>query len=197
MTTTARLGLALLAVALVLLVTSTSGISTVTGTRTADVETAPDATAYLGIERHDRILTNGRHDDVRLVDLQNNLPAGLTRISVTVTDTDPRPPHRRSTDWPTSLSVGERGTITADVVCGGPGDRTEQWQIDLVAAGPDSRITATRSVAVGCEPPVEPPGPPDGVPGATGPAADAPDAGSAAGGSGGTGTANSDGGADG
>lgn len=180
MTVTSRLGIAFIVVAVGLLVTSTGGVLTVTGTRNVDVETGRDATAYLGVERYDRVLTNGRHEDVVLLELRNNLPARLTTVTITVTDGHPRPPRSLSIDRPTTLAVGESRAVTADIVCGGRGDRTERWRIAIVATGTDSRITAARGVSIRCEPPVEPPdppGPPDGAPGRNGPGTGASDTG--------------------
>lgn len=162
MTATSRLGIGLVVLAAALLVTSTAGVFTVTGTRGVDVVTGPDDSAYLGIDRHDHDLVNGRHDGLILLTLQNNFPVRLTAIDVTVTDADPRPPRLDGLDWPASLGVGERSGLTADVVCGGPGDRTESWTVELAVTGPDTALSATRSVAIGCAPPVDPPGPPSG-----------------------------------
>lgn len=165
MTPTSRLGIGLVLLAAVLLVTSTVGVFAVTGTRGADVVTGTDASAYLGIDRFDHELTPGRHEDVPLVELQNNFPGRLTEVVVTVTDPEPRPPRPAETAWSVSLDVGERESFSTAIVCGGPGDRTERWTVEIAASGPEIAFTAVRSMAIGCESPAGPPGPPSGGPG--------------------------------
>ncbi|MFB6106274.1 MAG: hypothetical protein ABEJ70_04800 [Halobacteriaceae archaeon] len=136
----------------------------VTSHRTADVVTAPDDRAYLGVAVPDRTLANGRHAAVPLATVTNRFPGPLTSVTVRVRDADPRPPRLLSAPtWTGSLAVGERVTVPADVVCGGgggPHDATETWTVDVAAESPDVAVTVTRRVAVTCEPPA-PRGPPD------------------------------------
>ena len=153
-------GLALLVVAGSLMVAPSAGVMSVVGDRGADVVTATDASAYLSLEPREIELSNGRHESVVLLELRNRLPAPLTSVSVTIADVDPRPPRPQSTGYPRSLDIAERAPITAAIVCGGPSDRTERWQIDIVARGIDSYVALSRTVEIDCSPPTR---------GATGP----------------------------
>ena len=163
-----RVGLALLVLAGVLLVASSTGMTSLTGARAVDVVTAPDPTAYLGVAvDHRPTLANGRHEDVRLASLTNGFPVRLASVTVAVVDTERGPPRLLSSVGPAALAVGATAPVTADVVCAGGGDATEEWTVRLEATGPGTAVIATRTVTVGCAG-----GPPDrgrGPPGEAGP----------------------------
>lgn len=147
-----QLVLALAVLAAVVLVTGSGGFDAVQADRGVHVAVADDEHAYLGIAVDDPTLTHGAHDDVVLLSLRNQFGRPLTEVSVTVTNDGKTPPVLRAVDAPASLSVGERGTVTADVTCGGL-DRGETWTVTVVASGPGVETALSREVTVTCEGP--------------------------------------------
>lgn len=152
-----RLALLLGTLALVGTAVSTGGFSVVSADRQVDVSTAPDSQAFLGVETHDQTLRAGTNEDTPLVTLGNQFGVPLTDVEVTVAGSAPPPTvvdtSAKPVDVPSSLGVGESGTVTASVVCGG--SQSGVLTVDIYAAGRGVSVTMERTVRVDCLPPAE------------------------------------------
>lgn len=144
-----RLALSALVVASVLLVSSTGGFSAMSADRGVEVSVANDPHAFLALKDRANVLTfdNGRHDDVQLMEIENNLGQELD-LRITIQDETAVPNHLYTTA-PKELDRHEKQPVTVDIQCGN-GENQEQWTVDIVASGEGVRIELSRMVTVIC-----------------------------------------------
>ena len=146
------------ALAALLLVSSTGGFTSVNADRPLGIAVADDDEAFLGIETTEPTLANGRHDAVALATVTNRLPGPLTDVDVRLTGaTGGQPPKllpqgNPDVTVPATLDVTEDGTVTADVGCSaaGGGAHTVTWDLHLEASGDGVTVELTRPVTVTC-----------------------------------------------
>ena len=136
-------------VVVIALTVNTSGVSMVATDRDVNVKIAEDQNAYIGLETFDQSLTTGTHEDVELIIIHNRLGRELTEIDVTISGDKNVSPKLQ--DYPKSLGVGESGTVTATINCGGEAFDTQTWSVRITASGNDVMITLDRTVSVSCE----------------------------------------------
>ena len=147
-----------LAIAALLLVSTTGGFTSVGADRGLSVAVADDDEAYLGIETTDPTLANGRHDGVVLATVTNRLPGPLTDVDVRVTGaTGGQPPKllpqgNPDVTAPATLDVSEQGVVTADLACSaaGGGAHTVTWDLHIEASAEGATVELTRPVTVTC-----------------------------------------------
>lgn len=146
--------LAVLGLAGLLVVAGTSGFSTVTADRSADVAVVADERAYLGVETANPSLEAGHHEEVRLAELENRFGNPLTDVDIVVHGNKGTPPVMQGHDAPDALGVGGEGAVTATVNCdaGSGSPDTETWTVSITASGPNTEVTLDRTVTVTCKP---------------------------------------------
>lgn len=115
------------------------------GVRAAVVD---DDSAYLHVETAAPSRPNGLSRDVTLLTLTNAASTTLDSVTVSVSDATSGAPAVRSVDTPVSLSPGEAGTATADVVC--RPDASGPVTLDIEASGDGMAISLHRTVTVTC-----------------------------------------------
>lgn len=142
-------------VVLALAVTTASGAFTATSAdRGVSVTVVDDDRLLLGVDTRAPELSDGRHDDVVLLGVENQFPAGteLTAVRVNVTETHPSSPKLLShtVETPASLDVNEEERVTADIVCDTDQPTDERMTVRVTAIGEGVGFSATRPVTVTC-----------------------------------------------
>lgn len=146
------------AIAALLLVSTTGGFTSVGADRGLSIAVADDDEAFVGIDMADQTLDNGNHDEVRLAVLTNRLSSPLTDVAVQVTGTSasqsPKLVPQGNSDVvaPGTLDVSESGEVTADIRCdaAGGGAHAETWDLRIEANGEGVTVDLPRQVTVAC-----------------------------------------------
>jgi len=124
------------------LIVGTAGYDSIQSERSADVEVADDADAYLALEETGATIQNGSTGDV--LELTNQFG---TSIDVSVTDVSTS--GGVTNQGLTASSLGTGATAAIEVSCTSDSDGT--ITVDIEAAGDGIRFETTKTVAVECE----------------------------------------------
>ncbi|MXV60832.1 hypothetical protein GS429_01845 [Natronorubrum sp. JWXQ-INN-674] len=137
---TNRVGLAVTLLGVLLLVTSSVGVSTVVLERGVEIEVVDDDAAMVGFETHEQSVSTENGSEEAPVDLITVTNRAERSLNLTVDESDAG----ISTNANDSIDAGENETITADVTCDTVGD--EPSTIDLTLSG--DGITIERTIDV-------------------------------------------------
>lgn len=125
--------------------TATTGVSSVTASRSVSADSVSDETAYLGVEPTDVTVTSNR-TNATLVRVSNGLGERVTvRVDVFVADGPVGPV---GVDAPESLAAGEQGRVTLDLRCDTEGTTTAR--VELTVEGATTGVSLTRTVRIEC-----------------------------------------------
>lgn len=146
--------LVVLVVLAIAVITGSGAFTATTADREAGIAVVDDDRMLLGVDTRASDLSNGRHDDITLLAVENQFPSGtkLTAIRANATEAHPSPPKLlpRSVTTPASLDVNESGRITADVVCGTGSPTDERMTVKVTVIGEGIRFSATRPITITC-----------------------------------------------
>lgn len=151
------LALALAAAMLLVPVSGAYPSSTIEAERTLELGVAEPDNAYVVTDSERIVLDNGRHNDVSLLFVGNQLPGATVDVSVVDVSENAsgQPPKLVSpATGPDDLSPGDRDSVTADIVCSAAGGRmdpaSETVTVSIEVTGPDVTVVLTESVTVRC-----------------------------------------------
>ena len=129
------------------LIQSTAGVDAILSDRGVDVSVAEDPDAVLGMELSSIQVGENGSDGATLATFVNRFPNSVD-LSVAVNDPS-GPPTLENIAGPGTLSSGESGKLTADVVCNNE-TGTQSVGLDIEASSDGALLSATRDVEIAC-----------------------------------------------
>lgn len=128
----------------------TGGFTAASADRPVQIAVVPDDEAFVGIDRADPKLDNGRHADVELLRVHNDFADSVTVAARVPRENRPgQPPHVRDVSAPETLAPGASGAVTADVVCAAARDRGTVT-VELIVTGDGVDAVMERDVEITC-----------------------------------------------
>lgn len=136
---------ALLALAVVVLLATSTGAYSSTADRSATVDVVSDPDAYLGITTEQTAATSG--EEFTLFELTNRFGTDLDTLDVTVAENGDDLT-LEVTGAPSQLADGSSGSVEANVTC--DADASEPVTVRIEASGEDVHVTKWKDVTVDC-----------------------------------------------
>jgi hypothetical protein len=124
------------------LIVGTAGYDSIQGDRSADVEVASDADAYLGIQETGNTIPNGSTGSVLVLTNQFGTSVDLRISDVTTSD-------NVTNEGLTTSTLGAGDTAALEVTCTSASDGT--ITVDIEASGDGISFETTKTVAVSCK----------------------------------------------
>lgn len=148
-----RVSLALALLGVALLTVGTGGFASVDTDRAIRITVADDENGFVGIERGNRSLGNGVHEDVTLLTLRNQFndnPLEVSEVRVSG-ENESQPPRVRNVSVE-SEARGSTKAIIADVTCANNTNNTEVFTVSVDLSENDGGISVqlARDVEISC-----------------------------------------------